>query len=89
MKYNLMVTQVLRKSVRVEAESIPIAANKVRDMLCSGGLEIGDGDVAETRVEPMDVFLVSASVTPYPGLLTDPDYCVDVDLTGGADAPRG
>lgn len=75
MKYNIVITEVLRKYVRVEAESEDEAIDKVIDLYKSEDIVLEADDFEHKRFESAGVFGEDPSLT------TDETYPVDIDFT--------
>lgn len=56
MTYNFMVTEYLRRSVRVDADSREEAQQKVEALLASEKIVLGDADFADRDIDTVDEF---------------------------------
>ena len=80
MKYNFMVTEYLRRSVRVEAGSREEAQQKVEELLAGGEIVLGDADFADRDIDTIDEF--EEKCGNYGTCLTnDAGFGVDCDLS--------
>lgn len=80
MTYNMMITEYLRKSVRVEAEDAYEAYQKVEDLLNSEQVILSADDFCDRDIETMDDY--ESSQGNYKTHLTNSEYCdVDLDFT--------
>lgn len=75
MKYNIVITEVLRKFVRVEAKSEDEAIDKVIDLYKSEDIVLTADDFEHKMFESAGVFGED------PILTTDETYPVDIDFT--------
>ena len=75
MKYNIVITEILRKFVRVEAKSEHEAIDKVIDLYKSEDIVLDADDFEHQRFESAGVFGEDPSLT------TDETYPVDIDFT--------
>ena len=84
MIYNFMITEYLRKSVRVEAESYEDAYEKIVDAITSEEVVLTADDYAGRDIESVDEYRYGRNAEGEGKNLTnDPDYYVDIDLTKG------
>jgi hypothetical protein len=80
MIYNMMVTEYLRKTVRVEAEDIFEAKDKVLDLISSEELVLSADDFCDRDIETMDEY--EHNCGSYGTCLTnDRDFSVDLDFS--------
>lgn len=56
MIYNMMITEYLRKSVRVEADSLEEAVEQVRERLANEEVVLSADDFADRDIESVDDF---------------------------------
>ena len=56
MKYNFMITEYLRRSVRVEAESAEEAYQKIEDLLCEEKINLTVDDFADRDIQTVDEY---------------------------------
>ena len=75
MKYNIVITEVLRKFVRVEAKSELEAIDKVYDLYTSEDIVLTADDFVNNEFESLGFF------GDDPSLTTDKTYPVDIDFT--------
>ena len=85
MIYNFMITEHLRKSVRVEAEDYEDAYSRIVDAINSEAIVLSADDFADRDIETIDQYERSQGGTEQ-GQTNDPAYSVDVDLTEEGEA---
>lgn len=74
MVFNLVVSQLYRRSLRIEADTKDEAFNIVRGMLSNEELILYDCDHAGTRVETLGHFRKDSSLTNSEDIAVDTDY---------------
>lgn len=77
MIYNMMITEYLRKSVRVEAESAGEAYEKVCDLLTSEDIVLTADDFTDRDIDTLDDYEYNHS---HYGTQLTHDITADVDL---------
>jgi hypothetical protein len=75
MKYNFVITETLRKIVRVEAETEDEAYDKVQDLYTSEDIVLTADDFVDNEFESLGYFNDDTSLS------TDETYPVDIDFT--------
>lgn len=80
MTYNFMITEYLRKSVKVEADSAEEAYEKISDLLASERIALDAGDFQDRDIQTIDDY--ENSHGNYGSRRTnDADYETDLDFT--------
>ena len=80
MKYNFMITEYLRRSVRVEAESAEEACQKIEDLLCEDKICLTADDFSDRDVQTVDEYEESIG-NKSPHFTNDETYPVDDDFS--------
>ena len=75
MKYNFMITEYLRRSVRVEADEVEEAYQKVEDLLSEDKIDLTVDDFSDRDIQTIDDFENSE------GRTCDESYPVDDDFS--------
>lgn len=81
MKYNFMITEYLRRSVRVEADSAEEAYEKVEGLLVSEDIVLTADDFADRDIETASDYEDRLGYSGGKDFTHDEDYDVDDDFT--------